>query len=59
MQRLARQYVEQALQPLVDAGRASGLVIDSEHQPGRLALRVELRDAGNRPQTFNLHVKVG
>lgn len=59
VQRMARQYIEQALQPLVDAGRARGLQIELEHQPGRLAVRVELRDAALVQRAFKLHVKVG
>lgn len=59
MQVLARQYCEQALQPLVDDGRVSRLTVTTEHQIGRLAVRVELLDAAQRAHTFEFPVKVG
>lgn len=59
VQRLARQYAEQALQPLIDDGRASSLAIDVEHVPGRLNLRIEIVDAHGNSSVFNLPVKVG
>lgn len=59
VQRLAQQYCEQALQPLVDDGRVTTLTVTAERQPGRLAVRVELVDAHGRPQQFDIHTKVG
>ncbi|MBQ1761771.1 MAG: phage GP46 family protein [Aquincola sp.] len=59
VQRLARQYCQQALQPMLDDGRLSALQIDTEREPGRLNVRVELVDAAQAPHTFNVHVKVG
>lgn len=59
VQRLARQYIEQALQPLLDDGRVSSITLATQHQPGRLAVRVELLDAANVTRTFDFHVKVG
>ena len=59
VQRLARQYIEQALQPLIDDGRVSSINVTTEHQPGRLAVRVELLDAAQVTQTFDVQVKVG
>ena len=59
METLARQYCEQALQPLLDDGRVSQLTVQTEHQAGRLAVLVELIDAAQNARTFQLHVKVG
>ena len=59
VQRLARQYIEQALQPLLDDGRVSSITLATQHQAGRLAVRVELLDAANVTRTFDFHVKVG
>jgi phage gp46-like protein len=59
VQRLARLYIEQALQPLIDDGRVSSITVAMQHQAGRLAVRVELLDAGNVSRTFDFHVKVG
>lgn len=59
VQTLARQYCEQALQPLLDDGRVSQLSVQTEHQAGRLAVLVELLDAAQQARTFELHVKVG
>lgn len=59
VQRLARQYIEQALQSLLDDGRVSSITVATQHQAGRLAVRVELLDAANVTRTFDFHVKVG
>lgn len=56
---LARLYCEQALQPLIDDGRVQRLDIETERQPGRLAVRVELLDAAQQARSFDLHVRVG
>lgn len=56
---LARQYAEQALQPLIDAGRARSIVVTTERPgDGRLLLRIEVVDAGGRQQTFEHPVSV-
>lgn len=56
---LARQYSEEALQPLLDDGRARQITVETA-QPhnGRLHLRIAVVDAGGREQLFNYHVKV-
>lgn len=56
---LARQYAEQALQPLLDDGRASAVVVQAEgYQPGWLLLLITVTSAGNEPQTWTFPVKV-
>lgn len=55
---LARQYAEQALAPLLADGRATRIAVSTERQPGRLALLIEVFDAGGRTQTFNHAVRV-
>ena len=59
VQTLARQHCEQALQPLLDDGRVRQLTVTTEHQPGRLAVVVDLVDAAQSARVFELHVKVG
>jgi phage gp46-like protein len=56
---LARQYCEQALQPILDDGRARAIVVTT-HRPrdGRLLLKVEVTDAGGREFVFEHPVKV-
>lgn len=56
---LTRQYVEQALQPLLDDGRARSLTVSVE-QPhnGRCYFRVEVEDATGSCQTFSHFVRV-
>lgn len=56
---LARQYAEQALQPLLDDGRAKKITITAE-QPhnGRLDLHIEIIDATGNPQVFRQPVRV-
>jgi phage gp46-like protein len=58
VERLARQYARDALQPLLDDGRASGLQVDVQRQGGRLLLRIELVDAQGVSSTFSVFVKV-
>ncbi|HCB2353235.1 TPA: phage GP46 family protein [Escherichia coli] len=56
---LARQYAEQALQPIVDDGRATAIDITAEHyQPGWLLLHIIVTSAGKPPQTWKYPVKV-
>ncbi|BAV74103.1 GP46 family protein [Pseudomonas chlororaphis subsp. aurantiaca] len=56
---LARQYAEQALQPLLDDGRAQDITITAE-QPhnGWLVLQIEIIDATGNPQVFRQPVRV-
>lgn len=55
---LARQYSEQALQPLIDDGRADGVdVVAIRQQLGRLALGIEIAQGVSR-RLFELTVKV-
>jgi phage gp46-like protein len=57
---LAKQYAEQALQPLISRGEAKSISVDS-YAPhnGRLLLLVTVVDAGGREQTFKHPVHVG
>ena len=56
---LAKAYSEQALQPLLDDGRASAIAVATERQhDGWLRLRVTITDAGGREHLFNHHVRV-
>ena len=60
---LARQYSAQALQPILDDGRAKAIDIETERlkdasQGGRLQLRITVTDAGGRAFTFIHPVKV-
>lgn len=60
---LARQYSEQALQPIVDDGRARSIVVGAERVKdasagGRLQLSIEVTDAGGRAFTFIHPIKV-
>lgn len=55
---LARQYSQQALQPLIDAGRADRVdVVAVRSQPGRLALGIEVAQ-GIARRLFEITVKV-
>jgi phage gp46-like protein len=56
---LARQYAEQALQPLLDDGRAKKTTITAE-QPhnGWLELQIDIIDATGNPQVFRQPVRV-
>ncbi|EJM77256.1 phage GP46 family protein [Pseudomonas sp. GM60] len=56
---LAKQYAEQALQPLINDGRARKISISAE-QPhnGWLVLHVEIIDATGNPQVFRQPVRV-
>ena len=56
---LARQYAEQALQPLIDDGRGRDLQVTSQQAgDGRLWLHIELIDASGQRQTFEHPVRV-
>ena len=56
---LARQYAQQALQALLDDGRAQDLLITSQQAGnGRLWLHIELTDASGQRQTFEHPVSV-
>jgi len=59
VERQARQYVELALQPLIDDGRAASVAVETERHAGRLHIKVEIVDAAQVTRTFDLHVKVG
>lgn len=56
---LAKQYCENALQPIIDDGRATRIDVDVE-QPhdGRLYLLIEAYDAAGRKLTYKHPVKV-
>ena len=55
---LARQYSEQALQPLIEDGRADAVnVVAVRQQPGRLALGIEVAQ-GIARRLFEITVKV-
>lgn len=55
---LARQYSLQALQPLIDDGRADSIdVVAVRDQPGRLALGIEVAQGVAR-RLFEITVKV-
>ncbi|MCM8595126.1 MAG: phage GP46 family protein [Candidatus Accumulibacter sp.] len=57
--KLARQYAEQALAPIVEDGRATSIVITTE-QPGtgRMHLLIEATAASGERLTFRHPVKV-
>lgn len=56
---LATQYAEQALQPLLDDGRAKKITITAD-QPhnGWLNLQIDIIDATGNPQVFRHPVRV-
>lgn len=57
--RLAQQYAEQALQPLLDDKRATALAVGvSRPQDGWLLLTIVVTQADNAVQTFTHPVKV-
>lgn len=56
---LARQYAEQALQPIVDDGRAQTITVTAEkYRTGWLLLIITVVSSGGTPQTFEHPVKV-
>lgn len=59
VRKLAVQYTEQALQPLLDDGRATSINVTAEHyKPGYVLLLVTVTAAGGTPQTWKYPVKV-
>ena len=57
--KLAQQYAEQALQPLLDDGRADKIVVEvASVQKGWLHLGISIWDAGNEKIYFKHPVKV-
>ncbi|MDP3427472.1 MAG: phage GP46 family protein [Humidesulfovibrio sp.] len=56
---LAKAYCEQALQPLLDDGRALAFSVGTERlHDGRLGLAVRVTDAGGREHLFNHYTRV-
>lgn len=56
---LAKQYAEQALQPLLDDGRARSIDVVAEREgSGRTDLLVEIEDVNGRVTRFRHPVKV-
>ena len=56
---LARQYSEQALEPIIKDGRAASITVTtSRPQSGWLMLHIEVTDAGGRVQNFQHPVRV-
>ena len=56
---LARQYAEQALQPIIDDGRASSITVTANHPAnGRLILSIEVVQANGVILPFTHYVKV-
>lgn len=57
---LARQYAEQALQPILDDGRASNITVTASHPAsGRLLLLIEVTQANGVIVPFTHYVQVG
>lgn len=56
--RLAQQYAEQALQPLLADGRANRIGVTVTRQPGRLLLAIEIVKPGGQVITFQHPVSV-
>ncbi|TXE27155.1 hypothetical protein FOT62_22835 [Serratia marcescens] len=57
--RLAQQYTEQALQPLLDDGRATQIAVTVNHpQSGWLLLTIDVYQASGEPVTFTHPVRV-
>lgn len=57
--KLAKQYAEQALQPLLDDGRAQDITITVEQSHnGWLNLQIDITDATGNPQVFRQPVRV-
>lgn len=56
---LARQYAEQALQPLLDDGRADAITVTTSRPlPGWLVLLIEVEQTGGEIQHFQHPVRV-
>lgn len=59
VEQLARQYAQQALQPLLQDGRAQRIDVRTSRQgDGRLRLAIELVDANGVTSAFDVLVKV-
>lgn len=58
VERLARQYALEALQPLLADGRVLSLDVQTVRRDGRLLLAVTLVDARGMPSAFDVLVKV-
>ncbi|HEM7399205.1 TPA: phage GP46 family protein [Citrobacter farmeri] len=59
VRKLVIQYSEQALQPIIDDGRAQSIEVMAErYQPGWLLLLITVTSAGGTPQTWKYPVKV-
>ncbi|EES0013967.1 phage GP46 family protein [Escherichia coli] len=57
--RLAAQYASQALQPLLDDGRATAITVDTKAgQRGWLLLLITVTDNAGTPQTFEHPVRI-
>lgn len=57
---LAKQYSEQALQGLLDDGRASAIDVQTQlNHDGRLLLAIDVTAANGQRLTFNHPIKVG
>jgi len=55
---LARQYAEQALQPLIADGRARAIEVSTRRANGWLLLVIEVTDGAGQRQTFEHPVSV-
>lgn len=56
---LARQYSEQALQQLLDDGRAKTITVDTQKGPtGWLFLQITILDGSGTPQKFKHPVRI-
>lgn len=56
---LARQYAEQALQPLLDDGRAQSITVTTQKwQKGWLLLLITVTDSSGTPQVFRHPVRI-
>ena len=59
VQQLAVQYSRQALQPIIDDGRAQSISVTAEHwQKGWMLLHITVTSASVTPQTWKYPVKV-
>lgn len=57
--KLAKQYASQALQPLLDDGRAKNITVDTRKgQSGWLLLLITVTDNTGTPQTFEHPVRI-
>lgn len=59
VERLAQQYAQQALKPLIDDGRASAVDVETERPgTGWLLLRIEVTTASGQREVFEHPVRV-